>query len=523
MAVICHFILNKPKSLPPPSCKTGKKTPALWLCICLFAILACAIPETGILQDLNDTISNEIAPEVNPPFFKKPASGNPILTPTPDTPHTVPSIRNQPVDHAVRYGDSLAVIARNYQVDLQSLIEYNQLANPDILEVGQIIRIPPPVILETGSSEKLIPDSELVYSPSTIAFDISEFTKYHNGYLNGYSEVVDGQSTSGWQIVQRVSQEYSVNPRILLALLEHQSHWITRPDVEKITITYPLRFMNENYIGLYRQFAWAANQLNYGYYLWQVGGFSGFNFSNRRIVSPANTLNAGTLGVQYLMSQLYDYEEWQNVISSKGISQTFATLFGYAFDWTYDPVIPPDLRQPDLQLPFEDSVSWSFTGGPHGGWGSGSGWAALDFAPPGEALGCISSNAWVTAMSDGIILSSERGRVVQDLDGDGNEQTGWTLLYMHIETRDRISVGEVVKAGDRIGHPSCEGGISSGTHVHIARRYNGEWIPADGKIPFNLDGWISEGQGFEYDGLLKRNGKTIEAFEGRKPENQIHR
>jgi murein DD-endopeptidase MepM/ murein hydrolase activator NlpD len=126
-------------------------------------------------------------------------------------------------------------------------------------------------------------------------------------------------------------------------------------------------------------------------------------------------------------------------------------------------------------------------------------------------------------MADGIIVSSEKGRVVQDLDGDGYEQTGWTLLYMHIETRDRISAGEVVKAGDRIGHPSCEGGISSGTHVHIARRFNGEWIPADGKIPFNLDGWTSEGQGFEYDGLLRRNGKTIEAFEGRKPENQIQR
>jgi LysM repeat protein len=205
----------------------------LWLWVCLFTILACVIPETGISQDSNDTTSNEIAPEVTPPFFKKPASGNPILTPTPDTPHTVPSIRNQPVDYAVRYGDSLAVIARKHQVDLQSLIEYNQLANPDILEVGQIIRIPPPVILEPGSSEKLIPDSELVYSPSTIAFDISEFAQYYNGYLNGYSEVVDGQSTPGWQIVQRVSQEYSVNPRILLALLEHQSHWITQSDVEK--------------------------------------------------------------------------------------------------------------------------------------------------------------------------------------------------------------------------------------------------------------------------------------------------
>jgi murein DD-endopeptidase MepM/ murein hydrolase activator NlpD len=493
------------------------------LIFCLITILACVIPETGALQDSSSTSADEIPLEINSPFYKKPAHGGTIFTPTPDAPHIVPSLRNQPFDYAVQYGDSLAVIARNYQVDLQSLIEYNQLANPDILEIGQIIHIPPPVILEPGSSEKLFPNSELVYSPSTISFDILEFTRYYNGFLNNFSEEVDGESTHGWQIVQRVSQEYSVNPRILLALLEFQSQWITQPSVEKITITYPLRFVNENYVGLYRQLSWAANQLNYGYYLWQVGGFSGFNFSNRRIVPPANTLNAGTLGVQYLMSQLYDYEEWQNVISSNGISQTFTSLFGYAFDWTYDPLIPPALRQPILQLPFENSVSWSFTGGPHGGWGSGSGWAALDFAPPGEALGCVPSDAWVTAMADGIIVSSEKGRVVQDLDGDGYEQTGWTLLYMHIETRDRISAGEVVKAGDRIGHPSCEGGISSGTHVHIARRFNGEWIPADGKIPFNLDGWTSEGQGFEYDGLLRRNGKTIEAFEGRKPENQIQR
>ncbi len=523
MAVICHFILNKPASLSPPFRKAVKIAPALWLVVCLVIILACAIPETEMLQDSSSPISNEIALETNPPFYKKPVPGSPILTPTPDSPHTLPSIRNQPLDYAVQYGDSLAAIARKYQVDLQSLVEYNQLSNPDILEVGQIIRIPPPVILEPGSSEKLIPDSELVYSPSTISFDIAEVVQYYDGFLNGYSEEVDGESTPGWQVVQRVSQEYSINPRILLALLEFQSRWITQPSVEEVTITYPLRYINENYTGLYRQLAWAANQLNYGYYLWRVDGLSGFTFSNRRIVPPADSLNAGTVGIQYLMSLLYDYEKWQNVVSANGISQTFTSMFGYAFDWSFDPLIPPGLSQPELQLPFEDSVSWSFTGGPHGGWGSGSGWAALDFAPPGEALGCVSSDAWVTAMADGIIVSSEKGRVVQDLDGDGAEQTGWSLLYMHIETRDRISAGEMVKAGDRIGHPSCEGGISSGTHVHIARRFNGEWIPADGKIPFNLDGWISEGQGFEYDGLLRKNGKTIEAFEGRKPENQIQR
>ncbi|MCK5315694.1 MAG: hypothetical protein KAJ53_11250, partial [Anaerolineales bacterium] len=80
-----------------------------------------------------------------------------------------------------------------------------------------------------------------------------------------------------------------------------------------------------------------------------------------------------------------------------------------------------------------------------------------------------------------------------------------------------------VKAGERIGHPSCEGGFSSGTHVHIARRYNGEWIPADQELPFILDGWVSRGIGQEYDGYLERDGKSIEAWEGNSAINAIQR
>jgi hypothetical protein len=36
---------------------------------------------------------------------------------------------------------------------------------------------------------------------------------------------------------------------------------------------------------------------------------------------------------------------------------------------------------------------------------------------------------------------------------------------------------------DRVGHPSCEGGSSSGIHIHIARKFNGEWVLADGGLP----------------------------------------
>jgi murein DD-endopeptidase MepM/ murein hydrolase activator NlpD len=126
----------------------------------------------------------------------------------------------------------------------------------------------------------------------------------------------------------------------------------------------------------------------------------------------------------------------------------------------------------------------------------------------------VTSDAWVVAAANGVIVRAENGAVIQDLDNDGYEQTGWDILYMHIETRDRVQPGTYVVAGERIGHPSCEGGVSNGTHVHLARKYNGEWIAADGNLPFNLDGWISSGNGVEYDGYLTRGGTQLEAMEG---------
>jgi LasA protease len=76
-----------------------------------------------------------------------------------------------------------------------------------------------------------------------------------------------------------------------------------------------------------------------------------------------------------------------------------------------------------------------------------------------------------------VIARSGKGFVVLDLDGDGNEHTGWSIVYLHISTQEVIPQSSRVNTGDRLGHPSCEGGFSNGTHVHFARRYNGEWIP----------------------------------------------
>jgi LasA protease len=71
-------------------------------------------------------------------------------------------------------------------------------------------------------------------------------------------------------------------------------------------------------------------------------------------------------------------------------------------------------------------------------------------------------------------------------------------------------VGAVLKTNDQIGHPSCEGGNATGTHFHIARKYNGEWIAADWPLPFVLGGWQAYAGAKEYlGGMIKGEQEVV--------------
>lgn len=464
------------------------------------------------------------SPTINPLIPPTRIPGSPYFTPTPDAPHPLPTPRQEAENYTVQAGDTLARIAQRFGVSYQMVADANQLTNPNLIDVGLELVIPPPDPNQALPDGKIIPDSELVYGPFSSYFDIQAFVEQRGGYLARYrEELSEGEFSNGADIVQRVAQEFSTNPRLLLAVLEYQSGWVTEIEPAEETLDYPIGLLDPNRQGLYRQLAYAANELNRGYYLWRVNGVAVWVLADGEVQLPSPLINAGTAGVQHFFGTLYGRTDWEQAISDQGLFATYTNLFGYPFDYTLEPLLPSYLTQPEFGLPFESGTTWAFTGGPHGGWGDGSAWAALDFAPPGDALGCVESDAWVTAIADGPVVRAENGAVVQDLDGDGLEQTGWTILYMHIEARERAAVGTYLNAGDRVGHPSCEGGFSTGTHLHLARRYNGEWLPADGSIPFVLDSWISAGAGREYDGYLSREGQTLEAWNGRSEANQIQR
>jgi murein DD-endopeptidase MepM/ murein hydrolase activator NlpD len=416
----------------------------------------------------------------------------------------------------------LGYVAQIYATTVDVLVELNNLASADFLTAGQVLLVPGGPG-ETTPAFKLLPDSELVYGPRLQDFDVAAYVAQQGGYLSSLREEVEGRELGGAEIVQLLADRYSVGPRLLLAYIEHRLGWVTGGAAAANPALFGFR--DNPYEGLYWQLAKAADAANYGFYGRSEGGVDGFTLADGLRLTFAPEINAGTAGVQFMLGAGEDVTAtaWRADVAPGGFFATYQRLFGNPFAYAYEPLWPDGLSQPAFTLPWPGGETWYFTGGPHGGWAGGSAWAALDFVPGGDLLGCYDSDAWVTAMAPGVVVRSDLGAVVVDLDGDGYAGSGWVVVYMHLATRDRAAAGSYVQPGDPLGHPSCEGGFSNGTHVHVARLYNGRWVAADGAVPFSMDGWVSQGLGREYDGLLVKGEEVREACVCREPLNEISR
>jgi LasA protease len=427
------------------------------------------------------------------------------------TPATVP-VETAPLLYYTQAGDTLPVIATRFGVNLADITSSSAGLEPEGLLIPNTLLIIPHVLVNTTSAVKILPDSELIYSPSALDFDVAAYVNQAGGYLSRYKEWLNSsQWTSGAEIVSRIATENSINPRLLLALIEYQSGWVRGVPTNPKQEDYPLGKVDLSLKGLYSQLAWAVNQLSVGYYGWREGWVTEIQFSDGISARLAPDLNSGTVALQYYFAQLYDTPGWLGAIDpDTGFSALYSQLFGNAWlrAMEVEPLYPPNLSQPEMILPFLIGQVWSYTGGPHGAWERDGARAAIDFAPGSTESGCVPSNAWVVAAAPGLIVRVGNGAIVQDLDGDGNEQTGWDILYMHVN-QPRVAQGDWVETSDYLGHPSCEGGIATGTHVHIARKYNGEWISADGPLPMVLSGWTVHAGSVPYEGTMTKGDEII--------------
>jgi len=447
----------------------------------------------------NSIVENMITP-LAPTPVPAPTSGRPAYDP------------GELVDYIAQTGDTIPALAARFNTTEAKIFEANPIIPRDATTMppGLPMQIPIYYLPLWGTPFQSIPDSAFVNGPAQVGFSVSAFVASTNGWLKDYRTYAGGRNRTGAEIVEYVATNYSVSPRLLLALLEYQGGALTQP--EPPVSKYLLGFRRAYYENPYLQLVIAANTLNNGYYSWRTGSLTEFELPDQSLIRPDPWQNAGSVALQYYFSRLYSADKYYASIGPDGLARVYMDFFGDPWP-SSELLIPGSLQQPTLRFPFRAGNIWSYTGGPHTGWGTGAPFSAVDFAPASDTSGCytVTTDQFAVAMADGLVVRSDIDGIIIDLDKDGDERTGWVLFYLHLATNKRAGVGQEVKAGDIVGYPSCEGGSSTGTHIHVARKYNGEWILADGPLAFAFEGWVVKKGEEVYKGTLTRGPLSIRA------------
>ena len=182
-----------------------------------------------------------------------PARPEPLASPTfPATPTTMSLEEPELVLYEAQPGDSIHSVAVRFGVLPVEVESPDPLpVNPGLIDPGQLLMIPRR-LTAIGPDERLIPDSELIFSPHASDFNAVEFAAAQNGYLHSYRQAVGTQWLSGAEIVERVALNNSINPRLLLAMVEYIAGWVTNPAVpDGDAFNYPLGYEQEQIPGLY--------------------------------------------------------------------------------------------------------------------------------------------------------------------------------------------------------------------------------------------------------------------------------
>ena len=442
-----------------------------------------------------------------------------LPTPLPTRPKYDPGTL---VDYTVQTGDTVTAIASHFNTSVNEILETNPVLPRQTTTLPPGLPLEIPIYYEPiwSSPYQILPDARFVNGPDAMNFDIIAFVNDQPGWLKNSRDVVDKIERSGAEVIQYISDSFSVDPRLMLALLEYQTGALSNPTPPENVDEYLMGYADFYHKGLAQQMIWVVNRLNNGYYGWRDGSLTTYYHQDGRIERPDPWQNAASVALQYYYAEVLTRDEYTMAVSGAGLAQVYEAYFGNPWADVSE-LIPGSLTQPTFILPFTVGETWAYTGGPHTGWGTGLPFAAVDFAPASMYGGCTPSDSPALAVADGVIAKTGNAFAILDLDGDGDERTGWTMLYLHIANSSILPEGTLVKQGDIIGMPSCEGGASTGTHIHIARKYNGEWIPAYGELALSMEGWIADKGNRAYSGTLNRDGYVVIANENADRDSQI--
>jgi murein DD-endopeptidase MepM/ murein hydrolase activator NlpD len=327
------------------------------------------------------------------------------------------------------------------------------------------------------ASATWIADTDLVWGAKLAAFDLP-------GYLN----LTAPHLSSRAEFMSHWCGFYSISPKVLLTLLEMRSGLVSAAPSAAV-LADPLAGLVPG-SGFEQQVLNALSALFQDFYAYR----------NARAASPAAaTTNAGTYALLNLLKGQESPQAFgPNVAATRTrFVETLLRMFPEPLD-AADSIDVPAAIPPTtlLQFPWKNGVGW-YIGGVHTTTGSndGSPMSSLD-SSTGGGFGTDTSTKYVVAAHAGTVTRHSSCNVTV------TATSGWQTNYYHLDGVV-VTTGQQVAANQTLGvyastlaQATCQGGSSTGPHVHYSLLLNGVYNSLDG-VTWN--GYLIHPGRFSYD------------------------
>ncbi|MBZ6067279.1 M23 family metallopeptidase [Aeromonas schubertii] len=313
------------------------------------------------------------------------------------------------------------------------------------------------------------PDEQLfVYGEAALAFDLEGYLRREAPHLLPKLETL-----SHW------AGATSINPQLLLALMEQRSQLLSQPTARAVEQPFGMAVRER---GFTSQLAAMARTLSERFY-------QARELAERRPRGVTRPIAPTALALQTLPGT-----------GHRPLAEVYEQLFGRgSFRSAALPAAAPlPLLAGLFQLPWRQGYRWKVNGA-HAHSGSGFPLSSIDVSYDWPRWG--SPTYTVAAANSGTVTVFSRCQVRV------THSSGWASNYYHMAD---ISVrsGDYVEANTRLGtyagtrsQALCEGGSSTGPHLHFSLLYNGVFRSLQG---MTLGGYKVNVGSYSYDNHCSR-------------------
>lgn len=358
--------------------------------------------------------------------------------------------------------------------------------------------VPPPA----APRATLIDKQRLFYEPDFYGAQIQAFLETQPGPLKGFRAQIGDQQESFADILSSQATYFSVNPKVLLALIEQQSGLLTNPAPSEDQVRYMLGYRGENdrYAGWAEQLRWARREV----------AKAQQEFPNAPELVYADqsrsALPAGLTVADYAVMRVLAATTTPNNLPGKldqgdrSFVATYTRLFG---DPREPPQNWPEPAAPFLSLPMDQPHQVTSFFDHEAPFLQPNGSIVTYRGDRSEQLSYDGHDAWDYAMTppEQVLAAADGTVVFAGNAADGcntravviDHGNGYRTLYWHLSSWS-VKPGPI-KRGDPVGVVGSTGCVT-GPHLHLGVQYLGRGTdPAGWCGPKGEDVWAKHPAG----------------------------